>query len=135
VRDKIPQIIKAKGLEPVIYTASAQEYATRLRDKLREEVEEFIASDDVTTSLRGVRRRPVADVRGAGVPEALADGLNAAGLARWPARHRQMGRLAWQVAPVIAGSRVSQQDMSMCGGNRTRDDPREGGDRAARCEG
>jgi hypothetical protein len=45
VRDKIPQIIRSKGLEPVIYTASSEEYDTRLRDKLREEVEEFIASD------------------------------------------------------------------------------------------
>jgi hypothetical protein len=34
VRDKIPQIIRAKGLEPVMYVAGAQEYATRLRDKL-----------------------------------------------------------------------------------------------------
>jgi predicted house-cleaning noncanonical NTP pyrophosphatase (MazG superfamily) len=45
VRDKIPQIIRSTGLEPVIYTAGAEEYAARLRDKLREEVEEFIASD------------------------------------------------------------------------------------------
>ncbi len=46
VRDKIPQIIRSKGLEPVIYTASTEEYRTRLRDKLREEVEEFLASDN-----------------------------------------------------------------------------------------
>jgi len=27
VRDKIPQIIRSKGLEPVIYTAGTEEYA------------------------------------------------------------------------------------------------------------
>jgi predicted house-cleaning noncanonical NTP pyrophosphatase (MazG superfamily) len=46
VRDKIPQIIRSKGLEPVTYVASADEYGIRLPDKLREEVEEFIASDN-----------------------------------------------------------------------------------------
>jgi predicted house-cleaning noncanonical NTP pyrophosphatase (MazG superfamily) len=54
VRDKIPQIIQSKGLEPVIYTASTEEYATRLRDKLREEVEEFIASDDDPEELADI---------------------------------------------------------------------------------
>lgn len=54
VRDKIPQIIRSKGLEPVIYTASTEEYATRLRDKLREEVEEFIASDDDPDELADI---------------------------------------------------------------------------------
>jgi predicted house-cleaning noncanonical NTP pyrophosphatase (MazG superfamily) len=46
VRYNIPQIIRAEGLEPVIYTADAEEYGIRLRDKLREEVEEFLASDN-----------------------------------------------------------------------------------------
>jgi predicted house-cleaning noncanonical NTP pyrophosphatase (MazG superfamily) len=46
VRDKIPQIIRSKGLEPVIRVAEAEEYRTSLRAKLREEVEEFFASDD-----------------------------------------------------------------------------------------
>jgi predicted house-cleaning noncanonical NTP pyrophosphatase (MazG superfamily) len=54
VRDKIPQIIRSKGLEPVICTASTEEYATRLRDKLREEVEEFIASDDDPEELADI---------------------------------------------------------------------------------
>jgi predicted house-cleaning noncanonical NTP pyrophosphatase (MazG superfamily) len=44
VRDKIPQIIRTKGLEPVIYAADAEEYGVRLRAKLREEVEEFLDS-------------------------------------------------------------------------------------------
>jgi predicted house-cleaning noncanonical NTP pyrophosphatase (MazG superfamily) len=54
VRDKIPQVIRSEGLEPIIYTASSEEYATRLRDKLREEVEEFIASDEDPEELADV---------------------------------------------------------------------------------
>jgi len=48
VRDKIPQIIRAAGTEPVIRVASAEEYRSLLRAKLVEEVEEFLASDDPT---------------------------------------------------------------------------------------
>jgi predicted house-cleaning noncanonical NTP pyrophosphatase (MazG superfamily) len=54
VRDKIPQIIRDKGLEPVIYVASPDEYATRLRDKLTEEVAEFLASDSDPEELADV---------------------------------------------------------------------------------
>ena len=54
VRDKIPQIIRAKGLEPVIYAADPDEYATRLRDKLTEEVGEFLASDSDPEELADV---------------------------------------------------------------------------------
>ncbi len=54
VRDKIPQIIRSKGLEPLIYAADSDEYDTRLRDKLREEVEEFIASDSDLEELADV---------------------------------------------------------------------------------
>lgn len=46
VRDKIPQIIRDAGAEPVTRVAEAGEYRGLLRAKLVEEVEEFLASDD-----------------------------------------------------------------------------------------
>lgn len=54
VRDKIPQIIRSKGEEPVIYTADIEEYCIRLRDKLREEVEEYLASDNDQQELADI---------------------------------------------------------------------------------
>jgi predicted house-cleaning noncanonical NTP pyrophosphatase (MazG superfamily) len=54
VRDKIPQIIRSKGQEPVIYTADTEEYRIRLRDKLREEVEEYLASDNDREELADI---------------------------------------------------------------------------------
>jgi predicted house-cleaning noncanonical NTP pyrophosphatase (MazG superfamily) len=54
VRDKIPQIIRSRGQEPVIYTADIEEYGIRLRDKLREEVEEYLASDDDREELADI---------------------------------------------------------------------------------
>lgn len=54
VRDNIPQIIRAKGFEPAVYVAGADEYATRLRDKLSEEVAEFLASDSDPEELADV---------------------------------------------------------------------------------
>ncbi|MFF4557709.1 hypothetical protein [Streptomyces sp. NPDC001422] len=46
VRDRIPQIIRGNGAEPVTYVADAEEYRDRLRDKLGEEVAEFLQADD-----------------------------------------------------------------------------------------
>ena len=46
VRDRIPEIIRAEGAEPVVYTADPREYRSRLRDKLGEEVAEFLEADD-----------------------------------------------------------------------------------------
>ena len=54
VRDKIPEIIRSKGQEPVIYTADIEEYRIRLRDKLREEVEEYLASDNDREELADI---------------------------------------------------------------------------------
>lgn len=44
VRDKIPGIIRAKGERPVTHVADETEYFEKLRQKLREEVEEFLKS-------------------------------------------------------------------------------------------
>ncbi|MBI1759042.1 MAG: nucleoside triphosphate pyrophosphohydrolase [Actinobacteria bacterium] len=46
VRDKIPQIIRDTGVEPVTRVADAGEYRSLLRAKLVEEVDEFLAADD-----------------------------------------------------------------------------------------
>ncbi|MFD1661427.1 hypothetical protein ACFSL4_25285 [Streptomyces caeni] len=45
VRDLIPQIIRESGAEPVVYVADPEEYRERLRQKLTEEVAEFLAAD------------------------------------------------------------------------------------------
>jgi predicted house-cleaning noncanonical NTP pyrophosphatase (MazG superfamily) len=45
VRDRIPEIIRAAGAEPITYQADLAEYRQRLRDKLLEEVDEFLAAD------------------------------------------------------------------------------------------
>jgi predicted house-cleaning noncanonical NTP pyrophosphatase (MazG superfamily) len=46
VRDKIPDVIRASGVEPLTRVADDAEYARLLRDKLVEEVGEFLDSDD-----------------------------------------------------------------------------------------
>ncbi|MGI5441437.1 nucleoside triphosphate pyrophosphohydrolase [Streptomyces shenzhenensis] len=46
VRDRIPQIIREDGAEPVTYVAGPEDYRSRLRDKLGEEVAEFLEADD-----------------------------------------------------------------------------------------
>ncbi len=46
VRDKIPQIIRANGEDPMVRVADEAEFLGLLRAKLLEEVDEFLASDD-----------------------------------------------------------------------------------------
>lgn len=46
VRDRIPQIIRNEGAEPVTYIAGPEEYRARLREKLREEVAELLDADE-----------------------------------------------------------------------------------------
>lgn len=78
VRDNIPQIIRAKGLEPVIYAADAEEYGTRLRDKLREEVEEFLASDSDPAELADILEVLYALAEQAGIDRQQLEKLRAA---------------------------------------------------------
>jgi predicted house-cleaning noncanonical NTP pyrophosphatase (MazG superfamily) len=78
VRDKIPQIIRSKGEEPVIYTAGIEEYSIRLRDKLREEVEEYLASDDDREELADILEVLYALAKQAGTDQQQLEKLRAA---------------------------------------------------------
>lgn len=42
VRDKIPEIIRENGVVPITHIATDEEYKIKLKDKLKEEVEEFL---------------------------------------------------------------------------------------------
>jgi predicted house-cleaning noncanonical NTP pyrophosphatase (MazG superfamily) len=78
VRDKIPQIIRAKGLEPVIYVADTGEYADRLRDKLTEEVSEYLGSDSDPEELADILEVVYALARQAGTDPQQLEKLRAA---------------------------------------------------------
>ena len=42
VRDKIPEIIESQGKQCKVYVATNDDYQHRLKDKLQEEVQEFL---------------------------------------------------------------------------------------------
>lgn len=46
MRDRIPEIIKEKGENPVTHVANDNEYWEKLKDKLWEEVDEFSESSN-----------------------------------------------------------------------------------------
>ncbi len=47
VRDKIIEVIEAKGEKAVFHVADDTEYHEKLREKLREEIEEFLSDENV----------------------------------------------------------------------------------------
>ena len=46
VRDKIPEIIRQKGLRPITHKVNDEEYWEKLKQKLEEEVNEFLEKEN-----------------------------------------------------------------------------------------
>ncbi|MDP2924903.1 MAG: nucleoside triphosphate pyrophosphohydrolase [Nanoarchaeota archaeon] len=47
IRDKIPERIKSKGKVPITHLASTEEYWKKLKEKLKEEVNEFLEESTI----------------------------------------------------------------------------------------
>ncbi len=108
VRDMIPQIIRSKGLQPITYVADADKYAARLQDKLAEEVDEFIASDDDPEELADILEVLYALAEHAGTSreqlERLrrrSEGLTPTGSSGAGTAHSRSNLAVWPILPTI----------------------------------
>ena len=72
VRDKIPEIIQAQGKQCKVYVAVNEDYEQRLKDKLEEEVQEFLEDpcveeladiEEVLLSIAEVNRGDISGAR------------------------------------------------------------------------
>jgi predicted house-cleaning noncanonical NTP pyrophosphatase (MazG superfamily) len=101
VRDRIPEFIRADGLEPVIHVATSAEYAAVLRDKLQEEGAEFLgaqAAEDPETSLK-----ELADIPG-GTPVTRD----------WPEQQLELRSRKYVPALAVARSGASRSSREKC---------------------
>jgi predicted house-cleaning noncanonical NTP pyrophosphatase (MazG superfamily) len=92
VRDRIPQIIRSRGAEPVVRVADRQEYRGLLRGKLTEEVHEFLASEE-PEELADILEVVLALATELGVDRARLEALRATKAAE---RGGFAGRIVWQ---------------------------------------
>ena len=77
VRDKIPEIIRASGLQPLIRTADAEEYRGLLHAKLREEVQEFLNSDEDADELADILEVVLTLAHEAGISQQQLEAIRA----------------------------------------------------------
>ena len=75
VRDRIPEIIERKGKTPKIHVASKKEYWQRLKQKLQEEVGEFIEEEtkeefadvlevlDAVSNFKKFKRKEILEIK------------------------------------------------------------------------
>lgn len=91
VRDGIPQIIRSRGDEPLVRVANRREYRHLLHDKLTEEVDEFLASED-PEELADILEVVLALATELGVDGAQLEELRAAKAAE---RGGFAGRIVW----------------------------------------
>jgi predicted house-cleaning noncanonical NTP pyrophosphatase (MazG superfamily) len=77
IRDRIPEIIRGKGEEPLTRVAETAEYGKLLRDKLVEEVEEFLASEGDPEELADILEVVMALADGLGIGQTRLEKLRA----------------------------------------------------------